>query len=287
MLVEVKLQDAYESCRRLTAEYSKTFYLASLLFPPEKRRAIWAIYAWCRRTDELVDGLGATADLGDLSRWEERLQKIFVGATEDAYDVALADAVQNFPLEPQPFMDMIEGMRMDLKQDRYETFEDLHTYCYRVAGTVGLMVCAVMGAAPEDPVVREQAIALGIAKQLTNILRDVGEDARRGRVYLPLEDLRKFDYSEADLFNCVNDERWAALMEYEIARTYEYYHQAQKGISALIADARWPVWASLIMYRKILDKVRQNGYQNFVQRAYVPRTEKLLLLPVAWAKAKT
>ncbi len=283
---EAKLQDAYEYCRRMTAEYSKTFYSASLLFPEEKRRAIWAIYAWCRRTDELVDGLEANADLGVLERWEANLSKIFAGRVDDPYDMALADAVQTFPLEVQPFLDMIEGMRMDLRQDRYETFEDLSTYCYRVAGTVGLMSCAVMGLTTNTVEVRERAIALGVAKQLTNILRDVGEDARRGRVYLPLEDLRKFDYTEADLFSYVIDERWAALMEFEIARTEAIYREAEKGIPALIPDARWPVWASLIFYRRILTKVRANGYQNFLQRAYVPRAEKFLLLPIAWAKAQ-
>jgi phytoene synthase len=286
MSFEARLELAYEACRQLMADYAKTFYLASLLFPADKRRAIWAIYAWCRRTDELVDGLGPRPDPGVLARWEERLQKLFAGVAEDDYDLALADAVQSFPLEVEPFLDLIEGMRMDLTQDRYETFEDLHVYCYRVAGTVGLMSCAVMGFAPESPKVREQAIALGIAKQLTNILRDVGEDARRGRIYLPLEDLRRFDYTEQDLFNYVVDERWAALMEFEIARTERFYREAEQGIPALIADARWPVWAALIMYRRILDKLRANGYQNFLRRASVPRTEKILLLPYAWAKAR-
>ncbi|WP_418886911.1 phytoene synthase [Gloeobacter morelensis] len=287
MLARDKSLESYEACRQLTAEYSKTFYFASLLFPMEKRRAIWAIYAWCRRTDELVDSLDFKADPRMLDRWQERLDKIFGGGGEDVYDLALADAVRNFPLEIRPFLDMIEGMRMDITQDRYESWEELHTYCYRVAGTVGLMSCAVMGLVDDCPEARRRAVALGVAKQMTNILRDVGEDARRNRIYLPLEDLRKFDYSEEDLFAYVVDERWAALMEFEIARAEAIYLEAEKGIPYLIPDARWPVWASLILYRRILTKVRSNGYQNFLQRAYVPRAEKFLLLPVAWAKAQT
>lgn len=279
MPADVKLHDAYETCRLLTAEFSKTFYAGSLLFSAEKRRAIWAIYAWCRRTDELVDGLGAEqVDPGALDDWQERLDAIFAGRVDNPFDLALADTVQNFPFEPQPFRDMIEGMRMDLRQNRYQTFEELHTYCYRVAGTVGLMFCAVSGFEQEQPQTREQAIALGVAKQLTNILRDVGEDARRGRVYLPLEDLRKFDYTEEDLFASVVDERWIALMEFEMERTRQFYRLGEQGIPALAPDARWPAWASLIMYRRILDKIRQNGYQNFTYRAYVPKLEKFLLL---------
>nr|WP_245595892.1 phytoene synthase [Gloeobacter kilaueensis] len=285
MLASDKYTDAYEVCRQLTAEYSKTFYFASLLFPPAKRRAIWAIYAWCRRTDELVDDLSSTADLSVLDRWQERVSKIFAGRAEDAYDQALVDTVRNFPLEIEPFLDMVEGMRMDVRQDRYESWEELHLYCYRVAGTVGLMSCAVMGLAEDSPEARRRAVALGVAKQLTNILRDVGEDARRGRIYLPLEDLRRFGYDESDLFAYVVDERWANLMEFQIARAESFYREAERGIAYLIPDARWPVWASLILYRRILAKLRANGYQNFLQRAYVPRAEKFLLLPVAWAKA--
>ncbi|HEY9888434.1 MAG TPA: squalene/phytoene synthase family protein, partial [Candidatus Obscuribacterales bacterium] len=192
----VSVEDAYETCRQITAEYSKTFYLGTLLMTPAKRRAIWAIYVWCRRTDELVDGPQAALTTEEtLDRWENQLQSIFQGHPVEDTDVALVDTLNQFPLDIQPFKDMIEGQRMDLYRSRYHTFDELELYCYRVAGTVGLMSTTVMGVDPEQstapwcryaepPNPAQEAIALGIANQLTNILRDVGEDARRGRIYL-------------------------------------------------------------------------------------------------------
>ncbi|MGF1498753.1 MAG: squalene/phytoene synthase family protein, partial [Elainellaceae cyanobacterium] len=140
------LEDAYEFCRQVTATYSKTFYLGTLLMPEEKRRAIWAIYVWCRRTDELVDGPNAASTTpATLDRWEEQLEAIFAGCPIDDPDVALVDTLVRFPMDIQPFRDMIAGQRMDLHRSRYQTFEELNLYCYRVAGTVGLMSNAVMG----------------------------------------------------------------------------------------------------------------------------------------------
>ncbi|NES24833.1 MAG: squalene/phytoene synthase family protein, partial [Symploca sp. SIO3E6] len=204
--------DSYEICRQITAKYAKTFYLGTLLMPEAKRRAIWAIYAWCRRTDELVDGPQSSLTTPEtLDRWENHLESLFAGQPTDDPDVALVDTIQRFPMDIEPFRDMIAGQRMDLYRRRYETFTELNLYCYRVAGTVGLMSCAVLGleSSSQTPWSQpldtkyptEEAIALGIACQLTNILRDVGEDAKRGRIYLPLEELALFDYTEADLFN--------------------------------------------------------------------------------------
>ena len=132
----------------------------------------------------------------------------------------------------------------------------------------------------------KEAIALGIASQLTNILRDVGEDARRGRIYLPLEDLAKFNYTEQDLLKGVVDERWRQLMQFQIQRTREVYAKAEKGISYLAPDARLPVWAALILYSQILDRIERNQYDVFRQRAYVPNLAKLRSLPKAWLRAQ-
>lgn len=288
--------DAYEFCRQVTAKYSKTFYLGTLLMPEEKRRAIWAIYVWCRRTDELVDGpQSALTTPETLDRWEKQLESVFAGEPLDDPDVALVDTLQRFPMDIQPFRDMIAGQRMDLYRSRYETFEDLKLYCYRVAGTVGLMSSAVLGVdnsrspAPweqTDYNPAEQAIALGIANQLTNILRDVGEDTHRGRVYLPLEELALFNYTEEDLFNGVVDERWQELMRFQIQRARKYYTQASTGISALNSDSRWPVWAALMLYQQILDVIERNQYDVFTTRAYVPKLKKFRTLPVAWLRAQ-
>ncbi|RZM78891.1 15-cis-phytoene synthase CrtB [Leptolyngbya iicbica] len=287
----VPKEDAYEVCRQITAEYSKTFYLGTLLMTPAKRRAIWAIYVWCRRTDELVDGPQAALTTKEtLDRWEKQLHSIFQGHPVEDTDVALVDTLKHFPLDIQPFIDMIDGQRMDLDKDRYRTFEELELYCYRVAGTVGLMSTTVMGVDPSQatapwrryaaqPNPTQEAVALGIANQLTNILRDVGEDARRGRIYLPLDDLALFDYTEADLMNGVIDDRWRALMQFEIQRARKFYQQAEAGISQLSADARWPVWAAQVLYSKILDVIEQNDYDVFNRRAFVPTLKKLTCLP--------
>ena len=290
------LEESYEICRKITAEYSKTFYLGTMLMPPAKRRAIWAIYMWCRRTDELVDGPTAALTTPDtLDRWEHHLESLFKGHPTDAVDVALVDTLERFPIEIQPFRDMIEGQRMDLYRSRYQTFDELRLYCYRVAGTVGLMSTAVIGTeeprsiAPWDkPLDRpplEEAIALGIANQLTNILRDVGEDARRGRIYIPLDDLALFGYTEAELLAGVLDDRWRSLMKFQLQRARDYYHAAERGITALSADGRWPVWASLMLYSQILDVIEENGYDVFTRRAYVPLGRKLWNLPGAWLRA--
>ncbi|MGB5973693.1 MAG: 15-cis-phytoene synthase CrtB [Nodosilinea sp.] len=290
------VEDAYEVCRRVTAKYSKTFYTGTMLMAPAKRRAIWAIYVWCRRTDELVDGPQAQfTSEKTLDRWEAQLESIFAGCPVDDEDVALVDTLEHFPLDIQPFRDMIAGQRMDLHRSRYDTFADLELYCYRVAGTVGLMSTTVMGIDSQlqtapwsqqhlDPT--PQAIALGIANQLTNILRDVGEDARRGRIYLPLADLAAFDYTEADLMAGVIDERWRALMAFQIDRARQFYAEAESGIGLLSEDARWPVWSALALYRQILDVIEKNDYDVFTQRAFVPSLRKLLTLPVTLLKAR-
>ena len=294
----VSVAESYELCRQITAEYAKTFYLGTLLMPKEKSKAIWAIYAWCRLTDELVDGAKAQYTTKEtLEEWEQQLESVFSGQPLDNIDVALVDTIQRYPLESQPFRDMIAGQRMDLVYNRYQTFEDLKLYCYRVAGTVGLMSNAVLGIGKSQNLVpwekekplyipTEEAVALGIAMQLTNILRDVGEDAQRDRIYLPLEDLQAFNYTEEDLFNGVVDERWRALMRFEIKRARDYYHRAEAGIRYLIRDSRLPVWASLMLYQGILDAIEKNNYDVFNRRAFVPKYKKTLALPIAWLRAQ-
>jgi phytoene synthase len=293
----VSAAESYEYCRQITAHYSKTFYMGTLLMPPEKRQAIWAIYEWCRRTDELVDGPKAyTTTPETLDAWEDHLEAVFAGHPQDDADVALVDTLERFPIPIDPFRDMIAGQRMDLYRSRYDTFEELKLYCYRVAGTVGLMTSPVLGFA-EPPSASpwqlanhsetlEAAVDLGIANQLTNILRDVGEDAGRGRIYLPLADLHHFNYTEKDLFSGVVDERWRSLMKFEIRRARDFYRCAEDGIRDLNPDARWPVWSALMLYQGILNVIEQNDYDVFNKRAFVPKGRKLLYLPVAWLRAQ-
>jgi len=291
----LSLEDAYEECRKETAQWAKTFYLGTLLLPPHKRRAIWAIYVWCRRTDELMDSPEAmerpVSELSErLDQWEEHTRAMFSGQLQDGLDAVMADTLQRFPMSIQPYLDMIEGQRMDLNCHRYATFEELRLYCYRVAGTVGLMTQGVMGvdsaytSAPWSacPDTSEAAIALGIANQLTNILRDVGEDRGRGRIYLPQEDLKRFGYSEEDLMAGRLNDAWKQLMAFQLQRAREWFQRSESGVRWLSADARWPVWTSLRLYRGILDSIERLDYDVFNHRAYVSRWQKLLDLPVSF-----
>ncbi|MGC6482083.1 MAG: phytoene synthase [Synechococcus sp.] len=299
-LVALDLDAAYESCRQETATWAKTFYLGTLLLPPEKRRAIWAIYVWCRRTDELMDSAEAQArpvsELAErLDRWEANTRALFDGKVSNDLDAVMADTLERFPQSIQPYLDMIEGQRMDLTCTRYPTFEDLRLYCYRVAGTVGLMTEGVMGidqaytTAPwsDVPNTSDAAVALGIANQLTNILRDVGEDRGRGRIYLPQEDLERFGYSEEDLMVGRLNDCWRDLMAFQVERAREWFVRSEAGIRWLSADARWPVWTSLRLYRGILDVIEQLDYDVFQNRAYVGRLRKMLELPCSYVIAQT
>ena len=269
-VVPSALEPAFERCREVTAEYAKTFYLGTKLMTPEKQRAIWAIYVWCRRTDELVDGPNASHITPEaLDKWEERLENIFAGKPLDVVDATLADTVSKFPVDIQPFRDMVDGMRMDLVKPRYETFDELYEYCYRVAGTVGLMSMPIMGLDEnyrgDLQSVYKAALSLGLANQLTNILRDVGEDAReRNRIYVPLEDLAEFGITEDEVLtglvkNGKVDERWVKFMKFQIARARECFASAEAGVNCLNKDARWPVWSALDVYRDILDAIEANA----------------------------
>ncbi|MFN9547155.1 MAG: phytoene synthase [Cyanobacteriota bacterium] len=293
------LGEAYERCRQETAQWAKTFYLGTLLMPPEKRRAIWAIYVWCRRTDEIMDGpqaqnLPATTLLSRLDAWEERTRGLFEGRTVDDLDRVMVDTIERFPQPQQAYLDMIEGQRMDINKHRYTSFSELKLYCYRVAGTVGLMSQAVMGLDPaytsapwsEKPDPSQAAIALGIANQLTNILRDVGEDRERGRIYLPLDEMNRFGYSESDLLAGKINENWRALMAFQLSRARDWFARSEEGVRWLSGDARWPVWASLRLYRGILDVIERQNFDVFNRRAYVPTAEKLLDLPLSYVLAQ-
>lgn len=290
--IQEVLRKAYEESGEVTGAFAKTFYMGTMLLPEEAREAIWAIYVWCRRTDEIVDAPREDDSemLLDLSSWEMRLERLWdAGVVEDVYDLPLLDVRTKYPeVSITPFMDMIRGMLMDvpnLGQDRYDTFDELHLYCYRVAGTVGLMSLPIFGTAPgiTYDTAREPALSLGVAFQLTNILRDVGEDAvQRGRVYLPREDMERFGVREDQLFAQRVDENYIAFMKFQIERARMYYERARRGVFMLAPESRLPVQSSLDAYGKILDKIEENGYDTLTTRAYVDKWEKLSIIPFSW-----
>ena len=296
---QAMLDAAYERCDEVTGEYAKTFYLGTKLMTPEKQRALWAIYVWCRRPDELVDGPNASHITPEaLDQWENRLEAIFEGRPADIIDAALCDTLSRFPVDIQPFRDMVDGMRMDLVKPRYQTFDELYEYCYRVAGTVGLMSMPIMGCDEnfegDLTKVYKAALSLGLANQLTNILRDVGEDVDAQPHPRPVDELAEFGIDESEivrggLYSPVTgkvDDRWKAFMKFQITRAREVFAEAEAGVNCLHADARWPVWSALDVYRNILDAIEENDYDNFSQRAYVPKMKKLMMLPTAYMKAQ-
>jgi len=234
----------------------------------------------------------------DLEDWGKKLDDIFdCKLTDDSYDLALSDTVKEFKLIKSPFKDMVGGMAMDMVKERYETFDELEVYCYRVAGTVGVMTLPILGFDPDQNTTQQSkdetiqsALALGLALQLTNILRDVGEDARdRARIYLPLEDLRAFNIEEEEIFKASRgelelwkDQRWVDFMEFQMARCFKYYEQARIGIIGLEDSSRLGVMTAAFVYGEILDVIRINEYNNFTQRSFVTLAEKTVLIAKSW-----
>ena len=277
--------DPTRLCRAIAQRHSKTFYWSSLFLPAARRRAIWAVYAFCRRTDDIVDRDAPVAErAAALDRWEGEVIEAFAGRAGDPVLVALARAVMRYRIPLVPALDLVRGVRQDLHVRRYSSYAELCAYCDLVAATVGQLILPILGA--RDPRAEGHAIVLGRAMQLTNILRDVGEDAQMGRLYLPVDDVRRFGCSEeAILARTALDERFVALMRFEIARVRELYAQAEPGIAMLEPGSRFTVGVALSLYRAILDRIEANGYDVFGRRAHVPLRGKLLgALSIALAR---
>jgi phytoene synthase len=273
-----QLTRAYRYCDELTAAHSKSFYLASWLLPQEKRRAVRALYAFCRVTDDIVD-CGGTDREARLLAWRERALGSHPPA-DDLVALAWADARQRFQIPIRYAEQLIEGVAADLTPQRYETFDQLAAYSYGVASTVGLMSMHIVGHAHADAV--RYAIKLGVALQLTNILRDVGEDWRCGRLYLPLEDLARFGLSPRDVARAEVTPAWRAFMEFQIARNRRLYAESEPGIRFLNRDGQMSILAASRLYAAILEQIEANDYDVFSRRAVVPAVGKLARLPGIW-----
>jgi 15-cis-phytoene synthase len=288
-----RLAESYEYCRLVTQTASKTFYWGSMFLPPRKRQAIWAIYAFCRVVDDIVDeafpvagrsaaSAGKASPAEALSYWYESLERIYRRGlpTDNPIQLAWGDMLESYAVPLKPALDMIEGVAMDLSITRYESFDDLYVYCYRVAGTVGLLTSPVFGYQNDAALIH--AVDLGVALQLTNILRDIGEDARRGRVYLPQDEMLRFGYSGAELMAGVINDQFCELVRFQMARANEYYQRSLPGIAMLSEDCRLSVRLSSSLYSHILDRIRLNHYNVFTKRASVPLKTKLAAVPQYW-----
>jgi 15-cis-phytoene synthase len=268
------LERSYNMCAKTTAGHSRSFYLASGLLPVNKRRAVRALYAFCRLADDIVDE-GKEPPLQALHDYKART--LSAPSHEDEVALAWADARSNYRIPIRYAEQLLEGIERDLHQARYNTFEDLAVYCYGVASTVGLMSMHIIGF--EKPSAIAYAVKLGVALQLTNILRDVAEDWRSGRLYLPLEELDLFGLHEDDIENQRLDERWRSFMRYQIWRNRQLYREANAGIKLLNKDGRLAVAAASTFYEGILDDIETHDYDVFTRRSHLTAIQKLRRLP--------
>jgi 15-cis-phytoene synthase len=273
-----QLEQAYRHCEAMTAEHSRSFYAASALLPAGRRRAVRALYAFCRTTDDIVDHPDDYV-YGVLQTWRERALS-WHPPQHDLVALAWADTRAHYHIPQRYAEQLIDGVARDLVQKRYQSFEDLATYCYGAASTVGLMSMHIVGFESDEAV--PYAIKLGVALQLTNILRDVGEDWRRGRLYLPLDELAAFGLSEDDIAAGTVDDRWRAFMEFQVARARQLYEEAWPGIAKLDGKGRVAIAAAAAFYRAILDDIERHDYDVFNRRARVSAWGKLRRLPGIW-----
>jgi phytoene synthase len=287
---------AYEYCRRVTRRHAKSFYFSARFLPPDKRRAIYAVYALCRHIDDEVDaveGDNPAAAQAAVEQWRNKLNEVYSHTSEQsaiqtpqsAILRAWRDLLTRYPIPPEHPLELMRGVLMDTYQNRYATWDELKIYCYRVASVVGLMSSEIFGYEGGAETL-EYAKALGYAMQLTNILRDVGEDAQMNRIYLPQEDLARFNYTEDELLRGLVNDNFVALMRFEIARARALYAEADLGLPRLHRDARLPVLSASRLYARILARIERNGYDVFTRRAHTSTIEKLLALPRLWRAAR-
>ena len=271
----------------LTRKSRSNFYYAFLSLPRARREALYAVYAFCRTVDDVADlGHDPAAQRAGLARWRTDVARCFEAGPAPEHPIALQlrDAVAAYPIPRAALEAIIDGCAMDLQRVRYERAEDLYPYCSRVASAVGLCCVEIFGYT--DPRAREYAVQLGTALQLTNIIRDVGTDAKIGRVYLPQQDLKEFGVSEADLVAGRYDDRFVRLMEHQAARARGFY--AAAGAAFPVVDARSLVPAEIMgrIYRALLEEIAARRFQVFDARITVPVRRKVAIAVRCWAAAR-
>jgi phytoene synthase len=276
------LDRAYDFCTELTAKHSRSFYLASSLLPSEKQRAIRALYAFCRISDDIVDD-SVNPSEATLAAWREHILSTH-SSQDNLVALAWADTRLKYNIPTRYAEQLIDGVARDFDQSRYNTFEELTTYAYGVASTVGLMSMHIIGFTGPEAI--PYAVKLGVALQLTNILRDVGEDFRAGRVYLPQEELDLFGITEDDLAAKRVDDRWRAFMRYQIRRNRQLYAEAWPGIAMLDSGGRLAIAAAAQFYQGILIDIEKHDYDVFNRRAFVSAWGKLRKLPGIWWRTR-
>jgi phytoene synthase len=271
-----------EYCQQKAAQSGSSFYYSFLFLPPPRRRAITALYAFCREVDDVVDevpdpGVARTK----LAWWRQEIARAFGGTPQHPVAQALVPVIREFALPPDQFATIIDGMAMDLEQSRYLDFPALELYCHRVAGVVGLMSAEILGYA--DPQTKSYARDLGVAFQLTNICRDVGEDARRGRIYLPQDDLARFEVTPSSLLRAEYSPAFRDLMAFEVDRAQQWYARALDQLPPVDRKAQRPGLIMAAIYRTLLNEIARDGYRVLDRRTSLTPVRKLW---IAWKTSR-
>jgi 15-cis-phytoene synthase len=280
---DAALEKAYDTCNRITRQHSKSFHFASALLPVEKRSATRALYAFCRVVDDIVDEstLAVDVKLKKLDNWKNVVMTLNA-PDSDPVARAWVDTMNRYNIPRHYAIQLIDGVSRDLTQAKYDTFEDLATYCYGVASTVGLMSMYIIGFKNNDAL--PYAIKLGVALQMTNILRDVGEDFKKGFLYLPQSELIEFGLTEENISDATVNDDWREFMRFQIARSRQLYSDAQPGVRLLEREGRLAILAASDFYQGILEDIEKNDYDVFNRRASLSAWGKLQRLPSLWWK---
>ncbi len=277
-----ELELAYEHCRRVAKSEAKNFYYGFMTLPVRQRRSIYAAYAFCRLCDDIADGTSSTEDKRRLlADTRQSLRRIERGVVPGPTYVALADTLSAFEIPSRYFEEVIEGVEMDLVQSSYRSFEDLREYCYKVASAVGLICVEIFGY--DDAKAQEYAVDLGLAMQLTNILRDLKEDIQRDRIYVPLDEMASFGYSPEELRQGVINDAFRGLMRHQIARARRYFDSGRRLLPLVPARTSACPAMLLAVYSRILDRIESSDFDVFTKRVGLSTVEKLLMMARLWA----
>ncbi|HSB48075.1 MAG TPA: presqualene diphosphate synthase HpnD [Burkholderiales bacterium] len=276
--------DPHEYCRSRAAQSGSSFYYSFLFLPEERRRAITALYAFCREVDDVVDDCSDPATArATLGWWRQELAAAFHGTPQHPVTRALAEVAPRFNLAERRLAEIIDGMQMDLDNNRYASFEMLQQYCHRVAGVVGLLSAEIFGY--QDRRTLEYAADLGMAFQLTNIIRDVGEDVRRDRIYLPLDEIKRHGVSVADIAAARETDGFRSLMEFQIERALGFYREAFAKLPAIDRRAQRAGIVMAAIYRTLLDEIRRDGCRVLTRRTALTPVRKLWIAWRTWMTA--
>lgn len=287
-IVDPLLRESYEHCRVLNAKHGKTYYLATLLLPPAKRPYVHALYGFARYADDIVDEVeagGSPAKTADaLSSFSDTfLADLDRGHSDDPVGRAVVDTAIRWKIPRAHFEAFLESMAMDLTIGEYQTYDDLYRYVYGSAAVIGLQMVPILE--PSSPAAAASATDLGVAFQLANFIRDVGEDLDRGRIYLPADEMAEFEVTRAALEHHVVDDRFRRLMDFQIARVRLLAERSREGINLLHPTSRPCIEAARVLYCGIADQVQRIDYQVFTKRATVPMSRRLSVAAPAWRRA--